>query len=300
MLKNKFNIPTLVIAALTVCTFSRCSYFKGNGEKDVAQGKPLAKANNITLYSTDLIDIVPKGLSAKDSLDFVKRYVELWVRKEILFSKAVTSLAADQNTDWEEQVESQIKEYKYSLYTYEFEKNYVKSKLDTVIPEKEIVAYYQQNPQNFTLKQNIVRIIYVKLPIDAPKIDKVKNWIKLEKDKHLKELQQYCLQYANEYNFDTGKWIELDNVITATPLRDIANRAEFVSKNKYFESKDENFIYLFNILEYKISNQVSPLQFVRNKVKDVLLNQKKRKLIEEFEQSIYEKAREDKEFEIYL
>jgi hypothetical protein len=220
--------------------------------------------------------------------------------KNLLFSRAITYLGSKENEEVEDIIETKIKEYRYSLYTYEFEKQLVEQKLDTVISEEEILQYYTNNPANFSLKQNIVRCFYLKIPLDAPKLEKPRNWIKSDKEKDKKELTSYALQYASEYNLEADKWVDFDMVVAGSPLRDLPNRTEFISKNKYFETKDDSHVYLFYFLEYKISNQVSPLEFVKKRVKDILLNQKKRKFVQELEQSIYEKAKESNEFQLYL
>jgi hypothetical protein len=275
-----------------------CNYFKKNKEED--KGKPIAKVKDTILYSKDLEGILPSDIKGQDSIDFVKRYAELWVRKELLFSRAITFLSTKENEEIEEVIEEKIKEYRYSLYTSEFEKQLVEQKLDTVITDKEIEEYYKNNPANFSLKQNIVRCLYLKVPLDAPKIDKPRYWIKSDKEKDKKELSSYALQYAGEYNLEADKWIDFDLIVAGSPLRDLPNRTEFISKNKYFETKDDSFLYLFYFLEYKISNQISPLEFVRKRVKDIILNQRKRKFVQELEQSIFEKARESNEFQLYL
>lgn len=292
------SIHSKILLSILAITLFSCKYFKTDENTD--KRKPIAKVKDLILYDTDLEGILPSDIKGEDSINFIKRYAELWVRKELLFSRAITYLSTKENVTIEDEIEGKVKEYKYSLFTYEFEKQLVQQKLDTNISEVEVLAYYNANPSNFSLKQNIVRCKYLKIPIDAPKIEKPKNWIKSEREKDLKELNSYAMQYASEYNLEIDKWIDFDLIVAGSPLRDLPNRTEFVSKNKYFESNDESHIYLFYFLEYKISNQVSPLEFVKNRVKDIILNQRKRKLIQEIEQSIYDKAKEENEFKIYL
>ena len=62
-----------------------------------------------------------------------------------------------------------------SLITYIYEKELINQKLDTIVSETEIAEYYTNHPQNFLLKDNIIKVVYVKVAKNAPKIDKLKE-----------------------------------------------------------------------------------------------------------------------------
>jgi predicted house-cleaning noncanonical NTP pyrophosphatase (MazG superfamily) len=50
--------------------------------------------------------------------------------------------------------------------------------------------------------------------------------------------------------------------------------------------------------EYRISDNVSPLEFVTDEIKNIILNKRKVELAKKLEDEVYENALEHKEFEI--
>ena len=57
-------------------------------------------------------------------------------------------------------------------------------------------------------------------------------------------------------------------------------------------------MYCLEIQEYKIKDDVSPLPYVRETLRNVILNQRKLDLIKKMEEEIFNAAYEKKDFEI--
>ncbi len=62
--------------------------------------------------------------------------------------------------------------------------------------------------------------------------------------------------------------------------------------------EDSTPIYFVSIRGFKVKNSQSPLSFERNNIRNMIINQRKLKLIEEMERQAYEDARKNGEFEI--
>ena len=65
------------------------------------------------------------------------------------------------------------------------------------------------------------------------------------------------------------------------------------------EQQDERFLYLVHIREKRAPGSTAPLEFVRDKVKSIIINKRKLKFISELERNIYNDALEKKQFEIF-
>ena len=61
---------------------------------------------------------------------------------------------------------------------------------------KEIEEYYKANQNNFELKDNIIKVIYLKLNKKSPKMDKVRNLYRSNSTKDREALAEYCHQYS--------------------------------------------------------------------------------------------------------
>ena len=68
-----------------------CSLLEG--EKN---GEPVARVFDEYLYASDLKDAIPEGTSQQDSVHLAKRYVESWVKDQLLKHRAEQYLTEEQ------------------------------------------------------------------------------------------------------------------------------------------------------------------------------------------------------------
>jgi hypothetical protein len=69
--------------------------------------------------------------------------------------------------------------------------------------------------------------------------------------------------------------------------------------NKLIETEDSTYKYLLYIKEYKIQDQLSPIEFVQDQIRNIIVNKRKVALSKELENKIYAEAVELNSFEIY-
>ena len=254
---------------------------------------PLAKVGEEYLYLEDLIEVIPEGLNQNDSTSFVRQYMTSWIRQTLLVKQAEANLTHEL-----EEVEKKIKDYRNSLVTYAYEKELIQQKLDTNVSEKLIEQYYNENKKNFELKDNIIKVLYVKLRKDAPNIDKVKKWYTSEDPKLRQELEDYCHQYASNYYFDDNTWLLFDDLLKEIPIQTY-NKELFLKNNRYMEVSDSSYRYFVNIKGFQIKNSISPLAFERENIKNIVINKRKLELINKMREDIYQDALKKKKIEIF-
>jgi hypothetical protein len=76
------------------------------------------------------------------------------------------------------------------------------------------------------------------------------------------------------------------------------DKEQYLRNNRFVETQDSSYIYLVNIKGFKIKDNVSPLSFETDNIRNLILNQRKLKLIEEMENKIYSEAVKNGEAEI--
>jgi len=251
----------------------------------------LARAGNEHLYLSDMADLIPKAISRSDSAAFVQRYADTWVRKQLLLAHAATESET-------EEIEKQVDDYRQYLLLQSFQNQYVNKNLDTNIARHEITDYYHNNPENFVLQQHVIRAWLIAVPKNTPGLDKARNWMISGDSRGRKELQSFGYRFANFYHFDDSTWIAFDELVRNTPFRETADPVRFLKNNRFAETSDEQNVYLLSVKEYKLSSQPAPLAFIEPQVREILINRRKVKLIQELEKKIYEEAAQKKEFEI--
>ncbi|MDO1448560.1 peptidyl-prolyl cis-trans isomerase [Rhodocytophaga aerolata] len=254
----------------------------------------VASVEDKHLYASDLAGLVSKGISATDSATIVTNYIETWARKQAMLVKAEKEVELDN-----QEIERKIADYRYDLMIYELEKKYLQQNLDTAVTDQQIQKYYEENPANFELKQNIVQGSLVRLPKGTPEVDKARRWMKQKDESSRTELKNYCYRYASTYVIGDSTWVDFESMISHTPFRELPNKTQFLKQNSYAENTDEESIYLLAIDDYKIASQTSPLSFVKNQVRDVILNQRKTALIHSFEQKVYKEAKEKNKIKVH-
>jgi len=258
-----------------------------------ANRKAIARANNSYLYLDDVKDLVPQGTSSKDSLERLNKYIDNWVRESLVIQKAEDNL-----TDEQKDVEKQLQDYRNSLITYIYEKELVQQKLDTTIDNQEIEEYYNNNRNNFELKDNIIKVVYVKVNKKAPGINKLQKWYKSDNLKDRELLAGYCHQFAENFYLDDNSWLLFDDLLKEIPIQTY-NKELFLQNNRFVEVSDSSNSYFLNIKGFKIRNSISPLSFEKENIKNIILNKRKLQLIIKMKEDIYNDAANNKKIEIY-
>ncbi|HEY9489749.1 MAG TPA: peptidyl-prolyl cis-trans isomerase [Chryseosolibacter sp.] len=287
---SRFTIFTVLGFVLFGCDFIRMKDHRFGGQED---REAVARANNAFLYKDELNGIATYGSTKEDSADRVEAYINNWIRKELLIQEAARKININ-----EAEVERKIMDYRYSIIAYEYQSYYIKQNLDTVFDMNEIRQYYENNIDNFILKQNIVRATFIKVPRNAPKMNKLKDWIFSQEEQDKKDLKSYCLSFSVAYHIADSTWMIFDDLVRNSPLMEIPNKVQFLKANPYYETDDESYLYFLKVDEYRISDNVSPLEFVTDEIKNIILNKRKVELAKKLEDEVYENALEHKDFEI--
>jgi hypothetical protein len=290
-LKNLSYKVTILCIFLTGCEFIK---MKDSNVSRNEKRTAVARVNTAYLYKDELTGIAPSGSTKTDSAARVEAYVNSWIRKQLLIQEA--SRKIDIN---EADVERKILDYRFSLIAYEYQTYYVKQHLDTIVSKELIEQYYARNIDNFILKQNIVQATFLKVPKTAPKTNKIKDLIFSAKEKDERELKSYCLSFAAAYHLSDSTWMVFDELVKNSPLVEIPNKIQFLKANPYHETSDDNYLYFLKVAKYRISDNISPLEFVTDDIRNIILNKRKVELAKKLEDDVYNTAASEKEFEVF-
>lgn len=264
---------------------------------DFIENKPdqvLARLGDEFYYKSDLIEIFPTGLSEEDSVIFVKNRINNWAKEKLLFKKALVNLGVKKQGDLNQLIES----YKNELFSYAYQEKIVKSAMDTFISEQSVREYYNINKLNFKLNQEIINARYLKINSENYNLKDVVKRFKRFKQSDKIFLDSISLQFSSYY-FNDSLWINKDVFFNKLP--DINDRLkQNIVKNKLFYRLEDSLeLYLINIKNYKLKNDIAPFDFIKSTLKQVLLNKKKLEFISKFENEIIEDALQQNEFEFY-
>ena len=284
-------VERLLVPFLLILLVSSCQFFQ---QKQDTSKEAVAKVNEAYLYREDLEGLVPAGSTIDDSIARTQNYLESWIRKQLMIDRAKTEIAIN-----EAKIERKVLDYRYSLILYEFEKLFIESNLDTEVSDSEIESYYAEKSDNFLLNQNIVRCLYAKVPKGSPDLTRFRRNIRSFPDSNMEDISEYTFQYAVDAFVEEEVWINFDEVINGTPLKNVKNKNQFLENTTFSSSSDDDFVYYLRILDYKVTNDLSPLEFVRENIASIIITKRKIELKKELEDAIYYEAEANRSFEIF-
>lgn len=264
-----------------------CTYFKQKNEQ------PIAKAYDKYLYPKDLDGVVPKSTHGNDSLSIVKAFIDQWQHEQVIQHQAENNVNID-----EQNIQRRLENYKKSLIRFQYEQELVRQKLDTLVTDNEINDYYDKNQDNFQLKKPILKVAYIKLPHNAPKVNMVKKLF-LSKDMRDQDLlEKYCFKYSPNFSLMDTAWHYTDELEKLFPISKIGED-NYTNLNHIFQISENNTLYLIILRDSKFRDSLSPLVFEKENIKNLILNQRKLALINRMETEVFREAQKNNELEIY-
>ena len=288
--KHHWDASLFILWITIILSLSSCSYFQK--EKELKRNA-VARVYDKYLYKKDLRGLVSAGTSKEDSIMVVKNYIDNWIRQNVILHKAESNLAEE-----DKNVEQQLNEYRNSLITYIYQSELIRQRLDTIVNDEEIEKYYKDNQRNFELKDNIIKAMFIRIKKDAPKLKKVREWYKSNDEKDRELLEEYCHQYAGDFNLDTETWMLFDDLLKKVPVKTY-DKEEYLRNNRFIEITDTNDIYFVNIRGFMIKESLSPLSFEKENIRALIINKRKLKLVQEMEKAAYDQALKNNDLEIY-
>ncbi len=278
----------LWISLVFVLFFSSCQ-----GKKAEEKSEVVISVYGKKLYKADLENIVYEGISYNDSVLRSKVYIDKWVRNQLLIRQAENNLTPEQ-LDFSKRLE----EYRNSLVINKYETELINQNLDTEVAEDQIYDYYNRNSAEFRLNRDIVQIASVSLPNDSKK-----KWIftKLFRDYDslmIDSLTSLAEQHALSYDFNIQEWRNFEDVIDTFDLK-VKDNKSFLNEKKFFVVNNDDIYTLVKICDYKLVGDVSPCEMETDRIKYIILSNRKKELLENLYNDLYSKAVQEKAFDIF-
>lgn len=281
----KYWIQIILLTLLV----SSCDYFKAPREP-----KAIARVGKSYLYESDILDLVPKGTSKKDSIAIVKSFIDRWASQKILFEAAERNIGKEKVSEFN----TLIEQYKIDLYTKAYIEELVIRQIDTTVTEEQIKQYYNENKQYFKNSSELVKLRYINLVKENPKFSKIKSKFSSFTKKDKKELEQMAVQFKS-YAFNDSIWVDINQIYERIAFINIENRQKYISGGMNFQYPDSTTIWLVKVNSVLPKDSATPLEFLKPTIKQIIINNRKLELINTLEKEITNDAIKDNKYEIY-
>ncbi|MBA4409449.1 MAG: hypothetical protein Q8S54_01415 [Bacteroidota bacterium] len=256
-------------------------------------GEPIAKVGARVLTVEELSKNVPDYLDATDSALWADDYIKKWVQRELLLLKAEENLKGN-----EKDVSQELQEYRNSLIVFRYKNELIRQKMDTIVKNSDIQKYYSEHHESFILNRNIVKAIYIKVPVAVSSPENLKDLCSSNDPEKQARLNEFCLSYAKAYDRFNDQWIAADLVLKYTPAT-IPDLELFLKRNRFIESSDMDFYYLVCIRDYRLTGQGAPVEYVQNDIKNLILSKQKLDFLKQIEKDIYKEGIDNNKVKLY-
>ncbi len=257
-----------------------CFFAAACNNNTTENGSVVASVGDATLSRSDLLEIMSERASVDDSATMADRAIKTWVREQALLYIAENNL-----TEAQKDVQAQLEEYRKSLLVYAYENAFILQKLDTLIPENEMRAYFDSNAHNFRLKRHIAKVKFVKVAEDAPRQAEVERWLKSDKEAEIDQLFEYCRTFAENFYLNNDVWLYVEELAKEVPLP-LDETAQFLKNAPFHKIEQDGFRYFVRVDEYRLSGDLSPYTLERRRVRDFILNKRKTELINKMREEV--------------
>lgn len=282
-MKNYLTILILLIISAS------CSNFNDSSNRET-----VARADEEYLYRDELPPLFNNGITREDSISIVRNYIDRWIKRQLILSRAEINLTEEYKSEMDQKIE----ETRENLLIYQYQQQMMLQRMDTTVTEEKIQSYYDENIKNFNLSYPLVKALFIKIPIEAPNIDRVRVWYKSYSQENFQNLESYCYQFADKFDDFGENWINISHLLRVLP-EDIGKSDRFLRNNSHFETSDSLYYYFVNIRDFRLRGAVAPMEYVSGDIKNIILNNRKIDFLQILENGIYNEALKENSFKIY-
>lgn len=247
----------------------------------------LASVENRLMYYSDIEGMLTAS-SAQDSLAQLNAYIEAWLVRNVVLNEAEKKISQDLDID------KLVEDYKSSLLLHNYRQALIQKDLDTIITKAQVKEYYDKNKEQYLLAETICKVRIVKIPDNAKRIELFyKNW----KKNDTAYIEKYTLENAIFDSKNDKGWNTVDHYLSYLPkdrfkIRDFSRKGDIQKHDKTFE-------YFIKVVDFKNQNEVPPLSYVREQMRKVIINQRKKDLLKKIESNLYQNYLQANKIKVY-
>lgn len=254
----------------------------------------IAEVGRVVLYYDEMPKLIQRGINEADSVALFQNYINKWAKRQLLLQKAEENLSPA----LKDEITKQLEETRSNLVIYQYQRQMILEKLDTVLTDAELENYYAANENSFVLTSNIVKALFIKIPLETPDLNKIRTLARSNDHNDLQRLETYCYQFAEKFDDFNEAWVPMDKLSVELP-QNIENEEYFLKRNTFFETSDSTSLYLVSIRDYRLRSSLAPFEYVKDDIKRIIWNTRRFEFIQSLENGIYNDALKDNSFKIY-
>ena len=253
----------------------------------------VAEAGGSRLYRSELNSLIPKGIQKDDSVRLARQYINAWALDQVFLT-----IAQEQLSKAEKDVTRELEEYRTSLLKYRYEQLYVNERLDTAVSDDKIEEYYEAHKESFKLDRPLVKARFLRIYTESPMLEAIRK--KMDSSDANDLVEADSLAFSSAIMFTTWKDEWQDVIVLAREIGVPYDSVLGMSKKGWIRQDDTtgvtNLAYLSEIIP---SGEYAPIDYMSERIRDIIISTRKQALISSLEQDLLNDARENGKFVIY-
>ena len=287
MKKRQTTYTFLLLLFLLVAT---TSCFKDTSKKEGA----VARVNESNLSVSELDHLIPLGTSPEDSVNMVQGYLNSWATKQLLLDAAAFNLSDEKK----EEIQDLVDNFKTDLLTTAYLDLMVRQKVDTVVRDSDLKAYYEENKERMLTDDVLVQLRYVNVMNGNTNLSTIKKYFMSSKKEDFNKLEDLSLQMKS-YALNDTVWVNVNQIYDRLPFVTPENISSYISGNMFYEVQDSVSTYMVKVYKVLDKKSIAPYDYIKPTLEMMLLNNRKMELMKKIQKDILDDATKNKQYEVY-
>ena len=230
----------------------------------------VARVGDEFLSVEEIQELIPKNLNKQDSIRIVNNVIEEWATSKLLIQNAIINLTEIEKS----QIDNKSEKYRENLIISEYRNKISNNNPDTIASKDEIELFFSENSKNFKLFEEIIKGRYVKLNKNTFNINEIKRRFRRFNQSDKSFFDSISIQLLNYYLNDSI-WINKKLFFNKIPSLEYDQSLRISKNNLFYIQEDSLALYLIKINNYKKADDYAPLEYIYNRIKEVIVSKKR-------------------------
>ena len=253
----------------------------------------VAKVGEHKLYKSELEGFIPNMIPAADSIRLAEQYINSWAMDLLYLEVAERELSKS-----ELDVTADLESFRRSLLKYRYEQRYINDRLDTLVTDEQVRAYYEAHTEDFELKRPVLKVRFVDVMKDSPDKDAILKMMRSSEYDDVQRADTLAKSSALRWFDNADTWMDASELARFFGLDHQEMLALLKGDQIRYQPSDRDDLMVAYVCDIRKTGP-APLDFCSSRIRDILMSARKHDLMKSLEQDLLENALESKQFVIY-
>jgi hypothetical protein len=176
------------------------------------------------------------------------------------------------------------------------------------VDDHEVLAYYEDHAELFTLHDHAVRVLYMHLPdpessaiaLGAPwtkrdarawnkEMDQLKEWLTAADSVSIPLLERWCMEHGAVHHVDHEAWWRVAELLDEVPLS-LYRVEDQIQRTSPLTFSAEGRVYFVRFLDHGLKGKVAPLDVARDQIEELVLQGRRQRMLDALRDTLFQQA----------